>query len=49
MIRFDPERKTVFEPFDLKLIEKLDKCLMIFDDEVWEDFVLPNQNLKNNK
>ncbi len=46
MIRFDPERKTVFEPFDLKLIEKLDKCLMIFDDEVWEDFVLPNQDLK---
>ena len=46
MIRFDPERNTVFEPFDLKLIEKLNKCLMIFDDEVWEDFVLPNQNLK---
>ncbi len=46
MIKYDPERKIVFEPFDLKLDAKPDKCLIIFDDEIWEDFILPNQDLE---
>lgn len=46
MIKYDPERKTVFGPSDLKLDAKPDKCLMIFDDEIWEDLVLPNQDLE---
>ena len=46
MIVFDPNRETVFDPFDLKLDAKLTKCLLIFDDEIWEDYVLPNKNLK---
>ena len=45
MIRFDPERETVFGPFDLKLDDAPSKCLMIFDDEIWEDYVLANPDL----
>ena len=45
MIRFDPERETVFGPFDLKLDGAPSKCLMIFDDEIWEDYVLANPSL----
>jgi len=45
MIKYDPERQTVFNPCDLKFDNKPDKCLLIFDDEIWEDFVLPNKNL----
>lgn len=46
MIRFDPERETVFGPFNLKLDGSPTKCLMIFDDEIWEDYVLANADLK---
>ncbi|MBO4812977.1 nucleoside phosphorylase [Candidatus Saccharibacteria bacterium] len=46
MIKYDPERKTVFSPFDLKLNGNPTKCLLIFDDEIWEDFVLPNEKLE---
>lgn len=46
MIKFDSERKTVFGPCDLKLDAKPTKCLLIFDDEIWEDLVLPNKDLE---
>lgn len=45
MIKYDPEHETAFSPFDLKLDSKPTKCLLIFDDEIWEDYVLPNQDL----
>ena len=45
MIQFDPERQTVFGPCDLKLEGHPQKCLLIFDDEIWEDYVLTQQNL----
>ncbi len=46
MIKYDPERKTVFGPSDLKLDAKPTKCLLIFDDEIWEDYVLPNKDIE---
>ena len=46
MIEYDPDRKTVFGPCDLKLDAKPTKCLLIFDDEIWEDLVLPNKDLE---
>lgn len=46
MIKYDAERKTVFGPCDLKLDGKPSKCLLVFDDEIWEDYVLPNKNLE---
>ena len=46
MIEYDPERKTVFDPCDLKLDGKPRGCLLIFDDEIWEDYVLPNKNFE---
>ena len=46
MIRYDAERETVFGPCDLKLDGKPNKCLLIFDDEIWEDYILPNKNLE---
>ena len=45
MIIYDPSSKTVFGPCDLKLDAKPDKCLLIFDDEIWDDYVLANKNL----
>ena len=46
MINYDTERKTVFGPSDLKLEGSPSKCLFIFDDEIWEDLILTNQNLE---
>jgi uridine phosphorylase len=46
MIKYDPEQKTVFGPCDLKLDGKPNKCLLVFDDEIWEDYVLPNKDLE---
>ena len=46
MIKYDPERQTVFDPCDLKLDGKPNKCLLVFDDEIWEDYVLPNKDLE---
>lgn len=46
MIEYDPDRKTVFGPCDLKLDAKPTKCLLILDDEIWEDLVLPNKDLE---
>ena len=46
MIKYDPEQKTVFGPCDLKIEGQPNKCLLVFDDEIWEDYVLPNQNLE---
>ena len=46
MIKYDAERKTVFGPCDLKLNGSPSKCLLIFDGEIWEDFVLSNKELE---
>ncbi len=46
MIKYDPERKTIFSPCDLKLADGPNKCLLVFDDEIWEDYVLPNKDLE---
>lgn len=45
MIIYDSSSETVFGPCDLKLDAKPDKCLLIFDDEIWDDYVLTNKNL----
>jgi len=46
MIEYDPDRKTVFDPHDLKLNGSPTKCLLILDDEIWEDYVLTNKNFE---
>lgn len=46
MIRYDPSEKTAFSPYYLKFNAKPKKCLLIFDDEIWEDYVLQNKNLE---
>ena len=45
MIIYDSSSETVFGPCSLKLDAKTDKCLLIFDDEIWDDYVLANKNL----
>lgn len=45
MIIYDSSSETVFGPCNLKLDAKPDKCLLIFDDEIWDDYVLMNKNL----
>jgi len=43
MIIYDSSSETVFGPCNLKLDAKPDKCLLIFDDEIWDDYVLMNK------
>lgn len=45
MIIYDSSSETVFGPCNLKLDAKPDKCLLILDDEIWDDYVLMNKNL----
>lgn len=45
MIIYDSSSETVFGPCNLNLDAKPDKCLLIFDDEIWDDYVLTNKNL----
>lgn len=45
MIIYDSSPETVFGPCNLNLDAKPDKCLLIFDDEIWDDYVLTNKNL----
>ena len=46
MIKYDPERKTIFGPCDLQLEGHPEKCLLVFDDEIWEDYVLSQLDFK---
>jgi len=43
MIRYDSAKETAFGPFDLNLEEHPTKCLMVFDDEIWEELILQNE------
>jgi uridine phosphorylase len=54
MIIFDSEEKAIFNPLNLGLVGNPKKGIMIFDDEVWEDYIEKNTELetfpaKNNK
>jgi purine-nucleoside phosphorylase len=46
MIRFDPDKTALFNPSSLDLVGNPTKALMIFDDEVWEDYVKKQDNIK---
>lgn len=46
MIKYDSDKNTVFGPSDLGFSGKPTKCLLVFDDEIWEDYVLPNKDLE---
>jgi purine-nucleoside phosphorylase len=39
MTNFDPNKSALFNPPTLNLVGSPTKALMIFDDEVWEDYV----------
>lgn len=45
MIIFDPNKNAIFNPSSLNLVGNPQKALMIFDDEVWEDYVEKNVDL----
>lgn len=47
MIYFDPDKTALFNPPDLDLPEKPKKCLLIFDDEIWETCILGNASLES--
>ena len=40
MINYDPDKNAIFGPCNLNFEKKYKCALMIFDDEVWEDYVL---------
>jgi uridine phosphorylase len=46
MIEFDPDKNALFDPSDLGFGGQPEKALMIFDDEIWEDYVINNKVLK---
>jgi uridine phosphorylase len=54
MIIFDSDKNAIFNPSNLNLVGNPKKALMIFDDEVWEDYIEKNKELeifpaKNNR
>ena len=54
MIEFDEKTKAIFNPQNLNLEKAVNGAVLIFDDDTWEDYVLPNKNLetltvKNNR
>jgi uridine phosphorylase len=46
MIIFDPDKKATFNPNNLNLVGNPKRALMIFDDEVWENHIQKNKDLK---
>lgn len=46
MIKFDPDKRALFNPPNLDLVGNPTKALMIFDDEVWEDYVKKQENIE---
>src|SRR5665811_2053263 len=46
MIIFDPDKNALFNPSSLDLVGSPKKALMIFDDEVWEDYVKKQDNIE---
>ncbi len=54
MITFDPNKDALFNPNNLNLDNNYSKALMIFDDEVWEDYIEKHNDIsvfpvKNNR
>ncbi len=45
MITFDPNKQAIFDPPTLNLDRQVDKAILVFDDEVWEDYIIPNKDL----
>ena len=45
MIIFDPSKKAIFSPHNLNLVGSPQKAIMVFDDEVWEDYIEKNVGL----
>jgi len=46
MIKFDPDKNALFNPPNLNLVGNPTKALMIFDDEIWEDYVKKQDNIE---
>lgn len=46
MIIFDPDKNALFNPASLDLVGSPTKALMIFDDDVWEDYVIKQDNIE---
>jgi uridine phosphorylase len=46
MIEFDFNKKAIFNPQDLHLEIAVKQAILVFDDDVWEDYILPNKNLE---
>ncbi|MDR2063737.1 MAG: nucleoside phosphorylase [Candidatus Nomurabacteria bacterium] len=47
MIKFDSDKQAIFDPNSLDFGESFEKAVMVFDDEVWEDYVVPNKKLSS--
>lgn len=47
MIIFNKESKTLFSPSNLNLDRQPQKCLLIFDDEIWKDLILNDKSLES--
>lgn len=45
MIVFDSDKQAIFNPPSLNLDRPVDKAIMVFDDEVWEDYIIPSKDL----
>jgi len=49
MIEYDLNKTAILNPQDLHLEIPAKQAILVFDDEVWEDYILPNHNLETMK
>lgn len=40
MIRYDETKESLFSPQNLGFSQQISKCLLVFDDEIWNDVIL---------
>lgn len=45
MIKYDNSKQALFAPQSLNFESDVSKCILIFDDIVWEDYVLHHDNV----
>lgn len=46
MIEFDSNKNAIFNPQDLHLEIPVKQAILVFDDDVWDDYIVPNENLE---
>lgn len=46
MIKYDKNSQALFEPYDYGFADTPKQALMVFDDEIWEDYILKHPDVQ---